>query len=244
MTTVIEKANIAYWFPKLQASGVPVPETVIRQTDADLFKMLDLAADPAVTKFILQLRELARGFNGPVFLRSGHTSAKHSWNDSCCVTNPNSIGSHMREIVEFSAMATPSMPVQTWALREFLQLETAFTAFHGDMPINVERRFFISPMKIYCSHPYWPAEAVEQGGSSDPDWREKLAGMNTIHPMDQARLEFYCFQIMRSNQFEVDDAWSVDFAKDQQGHWWAIDMAPAGRSWHWPDCEHKNRWNY
>lgn len=33
-----------------------------------------------------------------------------------------------------------------------------------------------------------------------------------------------------------DRAWSVDFARDETGDWWLIDMAVAADSWH-PDCE-------
>ena len=35
---------------------------------------------------------------------------------------------------------------------------------------------------------------------------------------------------------EFEGAWSLDFAMDKSGVWWAIDMAPAERSYHWPDC--------
>jgi hypothetical protein len=33
-----------------------------------------------------------------------------------------------------------------------------------------------------------------------------------------------------------EGAWSLDFAADTRGKWWAIDMAPASRSSHWPGC--------
>jgi hypothetical protein len=29
---------------------------------------------------------------------------------------------------------------------------------------------------------------------------------------------------------------SVDFAMDNSGKWWLIDMAQAECSWHWPSC--------
>lgn len=239
-----DKASIAYWYPRLAASGVPTPRTKIIETSADLWKMLDLDGDEEVSAFIRQMQSEAEAFGTPLFLRSGHTSAKHGWTGTCCLTNAASIGSHIFEIVEFSGIVMPSLPVDTWALREFIPMQSSFRAFHGDMPINRERRFFIEPRTIYCDHPYWPPDAIEQGFPADPEWRTKLDELNKITADDQRLLRFYCDAIMSGGSFELDDAWSVDFAQDVNGKWYAIDMAPAGRSYHWPGCPNEHRWHW
>ncbi|MHC4799934.1 MAG: hypothetical protein ACYTF1_25135, partial [Planctomycetota bacterium] len=173
----------------------------------------------------------------PLFLRTGHTSAKHSWKNSCFVESEKRLGRCVFELFEYSAMAMPSLPVNVWAIRELLDLDVRFNAFWGEMPISVEQRFFIEPDGVICHHPYWPPEAFEKTHQKPDDWEELLTKMNDdITPEEIEYLDYQCGQVLMKGEFE--GRWSVDFARDKKGFWYLIDMAPMEVSYHWPGCEH------
>lgn len=230
-----DAACISRWLPLLQASGVPVPDTVIVETDLPLIRLLDGEAldDDA---FVGQLRAAAIQVGGyPVFLRTGHGSGKHEWKSTCFVERPEDMGQHMFNLVEWSACVDlVGLPTRVWAVRKFLHLDSDFIAFDG-FPVNRERRYFIADGRVRCSHPYWPEGAVAQSYGIDvevPDWREKLAALNEETPDEIAHLTRLSEQVAA----HFDGAWSLDWAMDVEGKWWAIDMAPAGMSFHWPAC--------
>jgi hypothetical protein len=129
------------------------------------------------------------------------------------------------------------LPYDVWAVREFLDLETSFTAFYGDMPINKERRYFIENGKVICHHPYWPDEAFnsyyDRRKKDEPtDWKNKLDILNYESPEEIEYLSKLSCRISES----FEDKWSLDWAMTKSGEWYAIDMALAKRSYHWPDC--------
>src|SRR5438874_2216865 len=49
--------DLAYWFPKIEAAGLPVPETRIVRTDLWLFELLDGRPVPGWEAFIADLED-------------------------------------------------------------------------------------------------------------------------------------------------------------------------------------------
>lgn len=233
-----KEACLSRWFHGLGLSGVPVPATRIITTDLPLHDALEGEPIPGFSAFVAELRAAAEEVGGyPCFLRTGHGSGKHAWGDTCFVPDAASIGSHVQALVEWSAMVDIiGLPTRVWAVREFLHLASTFTARRmGGFPVNRERRYFIAEGEVLCHHPYWPEGAVGAGEPTDPTWREKLALLNEESPLEVAFLTEQSERV--ASQFKrSDEAWSLDWALDIDGIWWAIDMAPAALSYHWPGC--------
>lgn len=225
---------LSYWFPKLETADVPVPRTKIIKTDVDFWPLLDGESAEGVSEFLAHLKDEVSDFGLPLFLRTGHTSAKHSWKNSCSVNTIEKLGRSVYELIEYSAIAMPCLPWSEWVLREFLDLDTRFTAFHGDMPINNERRYFIENGEIVCRHPYWPPEAFEVTRTSTLNWREILEEMNSEEAPELEELTLRVASVF-------DGAWSVDWARARNGLWYAIDMALARDSYHWRGCPNERR---
>jgi hypothetical protein len=64
------------------------------------------------------------------------------------------------------------------------------------------------------------------------DWEARLAAMNDESQEEIALLTALSKRVSAA----FDGAWSLDWAVDTRGKWWAIDMAEAERSFHWPGC--------
>jgi hypothetical protein len=197
----------------------------------------------------------------PWFLRTGHGSGKHDWIDTCFVELVDwggvdvgedgelarirhTIMDHVHALVEWSnCVDMMGLPTKVWAVREFLPLVSSFTSYNG-MPVAREFRFFIdggaitNTSSVCCMHPYWPKAAVHRGGPSEPLWREHYDKLFAWTP--ELLAELYPIAIQAARQF--DGAWSLDLAQHQDGRWFAIDMAPAALSWHWPGCDNEKRW--
>lgn len=226
--------DIADWFPKLEATGVPIQATKIIKTDLDLVDLLDgeiLSKLDEFNSFLNQLDSAAKEFGYPVFLRSGHTSAKHDWADTCHVKLAADLPHHIARIIEYGEMASIiGFPWGTWAVRELLPVMPLFLAFKR-IPIVTERRYFIEDGKVLCHHPYWPEDSIL--GPSRHNWKALLEADNV--ESDHENNELARLSAKVSGYF--DGAWSLDWLKTKRG-WVAIDMAGAKESFHWPDCEH------
>jgi hypothetical protein len=238
--TGIDRVSLGYWFPKLLKLGIMVPITEVIRTDADFYPLLDGQLSESADAFLTDLKDRANSWGYPLFLRTGHTSAKHSWKNTCFVTKEDDLGKAVFGLIEYSALAMPSLPTNVWVIREFLSLDIHFTAFHGHMPIATERRFFIEGGGLICEHPYWPAEAFDRTSFKPDDWVAALSRMNAI--------EVPLSVVTDSEKISEDfvGAWSLDWARHRNGSWYAIDMAPAEISYHWPNCiiydEHRKKY--
>lgn len=227
-----DKTALSYWFPKLEAAGLPVPRTKILTMPPgardDMFAMMDGKEGPGgIVGFVAEIAEAARDFGFPFFLRTDHTSGKHSWRETCFVPDTESIGQHVWNIVEFSEICDfLGLPWNVWAVREFLpSLCFGSCPHYGDMPIAREFRFFVEDGEIRCFHPYWPRQALINGGADGFDY-EALCRVD-----NEAELRALACAAGRT----VGGAWSIDLLQTTRG-WFVTDMAEAHRSFHWEGC--------
>jgi hypothetical protein len=190
----------------------------------------------AMQAFLAQLRAAAQeiaavvsGERPAVFLRTGHTAGKHQWRDTCCVTDLDQLPWHMFRLAEHSEMADMmGLPWDTWVIREMLPVDPIQTCpNYGDMPVVREFRFFVQDGQIICAHPYWPEEALQEGGSAYPS-----ATCATLCRTD-AMSEM--ISLAAHGRSGGPCAWSVDILESLNGLF-VTDMAVAGDSFHWPGC--------
>lgn len=96
--------DIIYWYPILKLLRVPTPKTILIDPRVNLMEIvLDNKEDKGYDYFIKRLKLAASQIGYPCFLRSGHTSHKHDWKDSCYLTEESQIKGHINTLVEFCA---------------------------------------------------------------------------------------------------------------------------------------------
>jgi hypothetical protein len=138
------------------------------------------------------------------------------------------VPAHVVAIVEFSEMMGAGLPCEWWAVREFLPtLPLALCPRFGNMPVCREFRYFVKDSTVLCRHPYWPANALEQGGVPDAlQASEGLAHCTELSVLDA---------LASRAGAVVGGEWSIDFLETGRG-WYLTDLAEAHKSWHWPNC--------
>lgn len=238
-TTNYENENrngMAYWFPLLKQIKMRVPKTILVHTgDADLSPMVDGQEPTNFDNFYNRLVSAIDEMGTPCFLRSGMTSNKHAWDNSCYVTSTDKkhIARHIYEIVEYSYMANiAGLPLDysIWAVRDLIKTKPLFTSFQN-MPITKERRVFIKDGKVQCNHPYWLKSAFDR--YSPEEWKlhgEELAFLSKEEEEELTSMATYVGKYFTGY-------WSVDFLQDVNGDWWLTDMAVGDRSFHHPECK-------
>jgi len=230
------KNNMSYWFPLLKQIGMRVPKTImVDSSDCKLGVLADGKRPYGYNPFAKRLKSAINEIGLPCFLRTGMTSDKHSWKDTCYIDNLDDkyLISHVANLVEHSCLANiAGLPFDysIWAVRELIPTKPIFTHFNS-MPIVKERRMFINKGKVICNHPYWPREAFGQNGIS----KVNLQKLQRLGKKDEKELELMAKYVGRW----FTGYWSVDFLQDKNGLWWLTDMAVGGRSYHYPNCKNK-----
>lgn len=224
------KSCLSRWYP-LVKDIVPTPKTIILKTDTDLSILWNRIEPDGYANLIQYLSIAANEIGTPCFLRSGLTSNKHDWNNSCYLpyANYETIDSHVRNIVEFSGMI--DAPMDVWVVRELLPTYPKFNAFYGKMPITKERRYFVKDGEVLCHHGYWPKEAIEGQKPNRKYWRSILRQLNHEPDAEVAKLTVMTEMIGNA----VPGFWSVDWLDTAHG-WFLTDMAEGQSSYHWPGC--------
>ena len=228
--------SLEEWYP-LVMDLVATPRTVILHAGVDLAPLLygneegapDVRAE--ARQLSVDIAHAAEAVGGyPIFLRTGHTSGKHQWRDTCFVPDRASIPQHIYNIVEYSEMADMfGLPTEVWVVRELLTTEPAFHAF-ADMPVTAERRYFVVDGKVVGHHPYWPPDSLEDSDTDVRDWRKRLEQLNQ-QPASEIEL---LTALTEKVGGVLPGAWSVDWLW-AQGQWWLTDMAWAEVSYVWSD---------
>lgn len=197
-------------------------------TKAPLENWIDGKSASGEDTFLMALRHAAAVDIGlPCFLRTGHTSGKHSWRETCYVTDAVSIDLHVARLVEESMMGFPSLPTEVWAVRELIDTVPLFHAFNG-MPITREFRYFSDGSEVSHRQAYWPPDAIVNPDQAD--WREALERAAFCPPpLDRDLTEL----AMRAASVQNGGEWSVDMLYGSRGDWFITDMARAEDSFRW-----------
>lgn len=231
-----DQTALSYWFPKLAAAGLPVPRTELvpmpvlaQQCVWASFDGNDGTSEEqnAYANFIEAIKMATTNFGFPCFLRTDHTSAKHSWEDTCFLRSAADVENHVARIIEFSEMCDlMGLPYGAWAVRELLPTrQHGICQNYGNMPVCNEHRFFIVDGNAKCCHPYWPRRALDEGGWTGSD-------------IDYDRLCEYPISLTALAEAAgraVGGAWSIDIIDTDRG-WFITDMAEAHKSFHWEGC--------
>ena len=155
-----EQASLPYWWEKTRTLDIPQPKTVYTPyKEETLRRTLDGGALDIAP--LLDAAEEVGGY--PVFLRTDQMSGKHSWKDTCHVESAGVMRGHVLALLEENYMLDmggEALPGGL-AVREFLDLDWSFRAFHGRMPVATEVRTFLRDGTIECIHPYWPPQAIQ-----------------------------------------------------------------------------------
>lgn len=245
-----KRTCLSWWFPKIERAGLPVPKTAIlratKEEVGDLGRaVLDgdpLGVDGGV--FISKLEVATEPFEFPLFLRTGQTSGKHSWERTCCVRVREAMIYHVAELIEFSECVDAlGLDWRVWVVRELLPTQPVTIAYQG-MPVCREFRLFVDGPEIQCCHPYWPLEALRdgrprtlEGHPLDDEAVEDLA--HGLWELDDRDCEIVMGLASRAGK-ACGGAWSVDVLETARG-WYVTDMAAAELSWHWPGCPNAER---
>ena len=231
---MIDKTCLTYWFPKIEAAGLPVPKTIIvGPTDVEFVRLFGGQRPKGLRAFLKTLQAAVDEIGYPCFLRTGQTSAKHDWEKSCYLLAGSDLLAHVLAIVNFSeCVQIIGLDYRYWVVRELLPVTYAcrLTAY-GNMPLVREFRLFTKGGKVQCVHPYWPVDAVLRGSPDIRQWRRKLELHHRLAPDEETMLRTLA---ERAASACPDADWSIDFI--QAGDWFLTDMAEAERSYHWPTC--------
>lgn len=243
---------LSYWFPKIRDACLPVPKTeILRITDAErtaLWPALD--GEPfgvEATPFFEHLRLRAKQVGVPCFLRTGQTSGKHCWRNTCFVESLDKIEGHAVALIDFSECAGIfGLPWDVWCVREMLPTKPALTleAYDG-MPLCREYRCFVADGRVICSHPYWPKQSILEG-IVIPDNMAGKPLRHLFYATDKAYKQLAepapeeVLVLASKAGVAVGGDWSVDVLETEAG-WYVTDMATAGDSFHWEGCEHASQ---
>lgn len=224
--SVPNRNSLLLWWPKVEALALPRPETLIIKVPASesLWDVLDHKSSFSST-LIEAVKMACRVVGYAAFLRTDLLSGKHSYRETCYVSDESQVESHMWRLMEEHVLALDDLP-HAFVVREFLHLDSKFAAFEG-LPIAPERRYFVRGSEVLCHHPYWPADAIRRPNLRE--WRACLSEMNRESPFEITSLTSLAQMI---GQALGDESWSVDFARTIEGEWYFIDTARAEESWH------------
>jgi hypothetical protein len=238
-----DKTALSYWFPLLHAAGIPVPKTTISLMPVAAQQCIWAGMDgkegdepAALPAFIEHLKLMAQQVGGyPCFLRTDHTSGKHSWDRTCFVKSADDLLNHVFALAEHSELCDMiGLPWDTWVVREYLPIiPIAHCPRYINMPVCREFRFFVDDGAIRCVHPYWPIEALEEGDAqADADVDAIYAELSKA-PADILEISALACQAGAA----VGGSWSIDILETERG-WFVTDMAEAHKSFHWVGCAH------
>lgn len=233
----VDRNSIAFWFPKVQAAGIRVPQTALLHSP-DLTALLDgPSAMDRLTRhghqaLIEAIQAAGDQLGWPCFLRTGHGSGKHEWRHCCYLADPAHIGQHVYNLVEWSHLVDMmGLSTDVWAVRELIPTAPLFVCegFAG-FPVTREFRVFVLDGGFEHVQPYWPPDSVAQGRPEDPSWRALLDAASRLKEDEMYELSDIAEEAGRA---VGGGYWSVDLLQDQDGEWWLTDMAEGDRSFRW-----------
>jgi hypothetical protein len=226
-----QKNSMFYWYPIVEKCGIQSPKTIMIPFKGKVdFGIFDGKPSKSYSAFIATLEKEAEKIGYPLFMRTDETSNKFEWSASCYVESKDKLYGNLLSILEMIEMSM-GLGFRGVALREFLNLESAFTSHRG-MPVAKEFRLFVRNGKLECIHPYWPKAGIIR--PSVKDWGPKLDALRQLTSDD---LNAILRQLAKFGD-SLPEYWSVDFCKTTKGEWYLTDMAIGEDSYHWATCEY------
>lgn len=231
--TQVNKNSMTYWLPIAEQFEMEIPmpmNIIVDKIDKELFEFI-MYNKPLSKTTLARIKVAITTLGGyPVFMRSDYGSAKHDYENTCYVPNEKSLLQHIHNLLEWHHLVNVSY--NALVFRQFIELESTFTAFKG-LPVNKERRYFIRNGNLQCHHKYWPEDAIWiHSVANIPDWKKRLARLNE-EDEDEIRLLTGYAELLGS---KLKGYWSVDFAKARNGQFYFIDAALGDVSWHDEKC--------
>ena len=107
MTSISNKdrSSMCYWYPKIKELDLPVkiPKTVMIDTrhidSLDWLKWLEQPV-PEIEEVFDSIKLACKEMGYPVFIRTDHYSAKHSWQNSCYMEGEYKLRSNLMNLME------------------------------------------------------------------------------------------------------------------------------------------------
>lgn len=223
-----QKTSMLYWYPKtVKLTDIPQPRTKFVLLDD---KAIDARNNEGCTYAMRDnvQKLINKEFNLPVFLRTDLCSGKHSWEKTCYHDGKRDLMSMLLDLTTANLLCDQWF--QAFAVREYISMETKFNAFHGNMPIGHERRYYINNGKVMAHTHYWCKEAFDNDFVR-PDlpekWEQTLERLNYEFPTEIRLLT----KMSKSIASVLSGFWSVDFCLAKDGRWIFIDAAEGEKSW-------------
>ena len=141
------KNSMLYWFPKISKLEIPVPKTAFVKIPRDLARkhLEEEGPGETFTKYMDNIKAQAKRMGYPVFIRTDMASCKHGWEKAAFVRHEGKLEEAVWRTIEFNEMAGfIGLNYSAIVIREFLELDWRFLAFHGRMPVAKERRYFVN----------------------------------------------------------------------------------------------------
>ena len=234
--------ELYYWFPETRKTGFRVPQTVCIPLDVELWydawaASLDgKIADPvwsAVTKKVYE--ELPESWrNKELFFRTGGSSGKFSFRNSCRVSDMTSLS--MAIASTFYENECCGKPVSRWLVfREFICTANDRPTIYNGLKLNTEARIFwdADEKKVLGSFDYWYQEKDEIVKVLKYHPEELDAYLKT-EPIVRKEFEALSPELIadctkKLPAMDLKGQWSVDFMWTGS-EWVLIDMAVARQS--------------
>jgi len=226
----MDETSMLFWYPKIKSLPIPQPKTEILEI-GDEMTSSEFLINNKLNDYKDEIEKIADKLNYPLFVRTDQASAKHGWEKTCFVKTKENLMANIERTIEFGFLADIlGLDATALVFREYIEMDSKYTAFYGKMPVCPERRYFIKDGKIICHHEYWITDAI--ANPSVENWEELSNEMNKETQSEITTLSS-CAQKVANI---MPDFWSVDFCLSKSKTWYLIDMAKGERSWHKKEC--------
>jgi len=219
-----KQSSMSLWYPEVSKLLIPQIETHIVKVGNDILSDWVRNDKQLSDKYWKLFEDAINKIDEfPIFLRTDQSSMKHSWKDTCYLKSRDNLKHNLSMLLEEHEMQNMvgELTYDDIVFRKFIPLETSFTCFHSNFPVNKEVRCFIKNGKILDLRHYWVKGAIESGTPDDDNWEIKLMRLKELTHPDINEIIKQLEKVCKV----FNEYWSVDFAKSKDGIWYLIDMA-------------------
>lgn len=218
-------ASMEFWYPRLkEVAEITTPKTEWVSLEPSVIEEGTIHEHHWASFDEEELRNAVIAVGGPpAFLRTDQASDIYNMEQSSKIRSLSTkeIKSSAGGVIGFNATKA-ELPFCSFAIREWLDIESYFTAWSGKK-IGVELRFFISDgtVESWCFD--WPKNQIQP---DTDDWEQKYektkevaeSYANDVLPLAQ--------KVAKRFANVSTGKWSVDFVLTTSGEWYCTDMAP------------------